>query len=339
METHELFRAIANRRFGKNTCFLCGKRLSAKNRTDEHVFPKWLQNRFGLWNRKVILLNSSEIAYRHLTIPCCSICNKEHLGLIEKRISKATKDGYEAVLQMDKFNLFVWLGKIFYGLLYKELFLLHDRKNKSKVTITNKELLKIYQMHHYFLQCARVPMFFGEFFPTSIGVFPTQECSNPRLNWGFRDDLNKLFISCRIGKVGIIATLQDGGALNHMFDLMNEIKQINLHPLQFNEIVAQCLYKASLFNRTPKYLVSETPQLIQVFQTPLQGLSSKSIYDEWNNRNYAIYLSNVTGIPLDKIFAPPNKVMTWLFDKNNKMREIDFEEFQKRLGFVYGFLT
>ena len=63
------------RRFGRSTCFLCSAPLRAKNRSDEHVFPKWLLQRFNLWDLKLSLLNGTDISYKQLTIPCCKTCN------------------------------------------------------------------------------------------------------------------------------------------------------------------------------------------------------------------------------------------------------------------------
>src|SRR6185437_5829167 len=75
-----LFQAVAKRRFGLSTCFLCGRRLGIRNRSDEHVIPRWVQDRFGLWNERLNLLNGSSIPYRQLTVPCCRTCNNVHLS-------------------------------------------------------------------------------------------------------------------------------------------------------------------------------------------------------------------------------------------------------------------
>jgi len=35
----------------------------------EHVFAKWLQQDFNLWNQRMFLRNGTSIRYRQLTIP------------------------------------------------------------------------------------------------------------------------------------------------------------------------------------------------------------------------------------------------------------------------------
>ncbi len=57
------------RPFGPATCFLCARRLTKATRTDEDVFPVWLQNRFGLADKPITLLNRTTLAYKKLKIP------------------------------------------------------------------------------------------------------------------------------------------------------------------------------------------------------------------------------------------------------------------------------
>jgi len=65
-------------------------------------------------------------------------CNTLHLRPIEDRVNAAILKGYKGVANLDPVTLFLWLGKIFYGLLYKELFLVRDRKSGRSAPIVNK---------------------------------------------------------------------------------------------------------------------------------------------------------------------------------------------------------
>src|SRR5262245_21851225 len=138
----DFFEAVLKRKFGFSTCFLCGCRLGRKNRANEHVIPKWVQKKYKLANQQLHLLNGTTIPYRQLTIPCCFTCNNKHLEPLEKRMSRAVAAGASAVRTLDHHDLFLWLGKMFYGLLYRELFLPWDRAGKTRGKITNKQLLK-----------------------------------------------------------------------------------------------------------------------------------------------------------------------------------------------------
>jgi len=323
---HALFHAVRLRRFGRSTCFLCGRRFGSKTRSDEHVIPKWAQQSYDLWNERLTLLNGTTIPYRHLTIPCCADCNNHHLQPIERAMSKAVAKGPEAVRELDRRVVFLWLGKIFYGLLYKELFLLADRASGHQTPITTPDLLRQYQMHHYFLQSVRVPMEFVDFLPASIFIFETQVPQEPKYQWDFRDSFLNLFISCRMGSVGIISVLQDGGVQQGLAEAFDDFKQFALHPVQFIELAAQVRYKALLFNRTPKYVMVDADP-IQVIQLPLQGLSNKPLFDEWDQEQYARVLSVFIGVPLERIFAPPDKVMTWLRNNDGSIKKLDPRKF------------
>ena len=139
-----IFNIIKDHGFSNDLCFLCGEKLTDQNRSNEHVFPKWLQNEFSLWDEKIVLLNGTDIPYRDLTIPCCAPCNSGPLSEIESKMKHAYSEGHESLINLDERDLFLWLGKIFFGLIYKELFLLADRKNAALGSIFRKEDMEMY---------------------------------------------------------------------------------------------------------------------------------------------------------------------------------------------------
>lgn len=319
------FDAVLKRQFGPSTCFLCGCRLGRRNRADEHVVPKWVQKRYKLTDQQLHLLNGTTMPYRQLTIPCCFACNNNHLQPLERRISRAVFAGPSAVRALDHHDLFLWLGKIFYGLLYRQLFLPWDRSGKTRGKITNKAILKRYEMHHLFLQSARMPVRFVDFSPASILVVHTQEPNDARLAWDFRDELNTMCIACRMGSVGLIAVLQDGGAQQPIFPLLR-LRRRHLHPLQFREVMAQVMYRAMLLNRTPKYLIADgSPST--VIQMPLGGFSTKPLYNDWDHNHYAQVLSQITRVPLTDLFRPPDQVMTWLLHPDGKAKSLPLKRY------------
>src|SRR5690242_11096441 len=110
-----LFKPDERPRFGSDVCFLCGATLDVKRDSDEHVIPKWIQERYQLWDQKLHLLNVTTIPYRQLKIPCCSVCNSERLSRIEAQVQRACDAGREAVQSLSPLTLFLWAGKILYG--------------------------------------------------------------------------------------------------------------------------------------------------------------------------------------------------------------------------------
>lgn len=129
-----------------------------------------------------------------------------------------------------------------------------------------------------------------------------------------------------MGEIGLIASLQDGEATKQLESLLEYDKSIELHPLQFREITAKILYKTILMNRTPSYMMALDNGILETFMMPLQGLSSKPIFDEWDNDFYAKLLSEITKVPLKICNPEKGKCWTWLIDINNKPIFIDINK-------------
>ncbi len=85
--------------------------------SDEHVFPKWLQNRFLLWNQKLVLPNGTNLPYRMVTVPTSKLANND-FGKIENNISRGV---------YNKDELYLWAYKLHIGMLSKHVDLKYDR--------------------------------------------------------------------------------------------------------------------------------------------------------------------------------------------------------------------
>ncbi|MEZ0487300.1 hypothetical protein [Fibrella aquatica] len=313
-----IFKIIEEHTFTPDKCFLCGCLLTDETKTEEHVIPKWLQNRFNLWDQKIFLLNGTLLPYRQITIPCCFNCNNIHLKPFEDKVHEAFKIGYEAFRELDKNILFLWLGKIYFGIIYRELFLRIDRSNPEKGTITSTGYLKSFYSHFLFLQGIRKKHSFQNFFPASIFLFKTQKPKRIEEQWDFIDNQQSLFISIRMGEIGIIAILQDCGATKQLEGLLDHHRDIELHPLQFREITAKILYKSFLINRTPKFTNIQTDDRIETYSMPLQGFNNTPVFEDWDNDIYSMLLSKYLELPLEICQPEKGKVFTWLMDKNGE---------------------
>lgn len=310
--------------FSNERCFLCGKKLNIK--TNEHVFPKWLLDEFDLWDQKITLLNRTKITYRQLRIPCCKKCNNVYLSKIEKRVKKKYFEGFESFLKTKELLIYQWVGKIFYGLLFRELSLLIDQSTPEKGNITSSEILEKFKTLHGFLQSIRTAFKFENFKPWSIFILNLQ-IDNKLSKFDYHDSLFLLTFSIRMGNIGIIACLGDNGAQKDIFqNYWKKIQKIKLHPIQFDELYAKVTYKSSLMNRTPKYITimpENEDGLTSVIASPLQGLSSKPIYDEWEQKEYAKYLASLLGIyklSFNDIYKEPNLVMSFINDEKDRIK-------------------
>ena len=315
--------------FTKDKCFLCGTDL-INDSSDEHVFPKWLQKEFDLWNQKITLLNQTTIPYKSLTIPCCEKCNNVYLSAIEKKVSIAYKGGIEAFKKLDEYTIFLWVSKIFYGILFKELFLPLDRQQPFKDTILSSELLEKYRMAHLFLQGIRLPMEFKDSNPWSLFVFESQKYTNKSYNFDYKDCIQGLTFGIRMGEISIIAVLQDNSSQSEILkDTIENLQQLKLHPIQFGEIFAKTKYKQLTLNRTPKYLITQTQgtENITVMSLSLGGIFPENIYDDWNEEFYSHILAFCTGISQEKLYVKEAKqTLTYLYNEDNNLQYIPIEE-------------
>jgi hypothetical protein len=286
---YDPFKAMS---FTNGRCFLCGHKLRSK-KTVEHVFPKWLQNKYKLQNQELYLLNETGIPYRQLTIPCCSLCNSKYLSKVEDTIKQYSEKGYTEFVKLDRLVIYQWIAKIYYGLLFKELSLPYDRTNLKEGNILDSEFLGQLKVLHIFLQSIRIPFNFTGFHPWSIFIVETHSYGDER-DFDYHDEIFTLTFSIRMGDIGVIACLEDNGAQESLFsNYFNKFKGIKLLDIQFDELVAKVCYQQHLLNRVPKYMMMrpEKEDGVTVAAMPLQGFSIKPIYDNWVQRDYAAYLA------------------------------------------------
>jgi hypothetical protein len=224
-------------------CFLCGAKLG-KRRSDEDVFPKWLLRRYSAWDKKLTLLNDTEIPYRRLKIPCCRNCNNRHLSRIEGRIAEGMRNGYEGVTRLPRLLLYLWMAKIFYGIHVREIQL--PSNHAGQEGFLQAEHFRHLQTIHMLLQASRgraIP----QIFPASIFVLRLQPFPPEYETFEYIDNLRARTVAFRLGDVGIISCLSDWGAVEAInLDAFDTAKSLALHPVQFMELAAWAFYYASL---------------------------------------------------------------------------------------------
>lgn len=286
-----IFDKIEKRKFDNSCCFLCGEDLHKENKSDEHVFPKWILKKFDLWDANLFMTNGTKIKYRLLTIPCCKKCNNEYLSVLEKKIQTAANIGFEEFNKLDKHDVYLWIGKIYFGLIYKNLFLDYDIKDRAKGRIFDEEFVKSYKTHWLFLQGVRGVHSFKGFFPASIYIVKTIKYSINKLQWDYMDNLNSMYISLRMGDISIFACLQDGEAVKNSNNV-----EINkpFTGLDFRNFSCRMMYHLSLLNRTPLFMISsKDSNIIETRMMPLQGFSSKPIFDKWDDNQLQLVFNDV----------------------------------------------
>jgi hypothetical protein len=308
------------RRFGRSTCFLCGSPLRTKNRGDEHVFPKWLLQRFNLWNLKLSLVNGTDIPYKQLTIPCCKTCNNEHLSKIESEVKSAAITGVKGFTKLHPIVTYLWLAKIYYGLLYREHLLCSDRATKSKPIIP-RESLEILGLHHLYLQAVRRTTEFPLGMPGSVFVFGTLQPDKAEAQFDFLNLHPYLCLGIRIGSVGLVCVFQDSSIIKAFHDSLRApyYRRNRLHPVQFREVAAQIFYKAHLLRTPVAFDVLENPQKIQI----VSRHSSDIEFDDWDMEEYCRLLAHFRNQDIREFYAGSSGYASTLKDANGRFPKLD----------------
>jgi hypothetical protein len=285
-------------------CFLCGVTLDDENRTDEHVFPQWLLGDFALHNERLGLFNGTSIPYRSLKIPCCRDCNTVWLRRIEDVVSAAVRAGPESVMALDTTTLAVWMAKIFYGLLFKDLSLASDRLHPTGDRLLDNAMLMDFAELHHVLQIARERVELTGQTPATIFVFRTLDSADPRRRFDYRDVFGPPFLAIRMGRVGVVACLLDWGAVGDLqLEHLEIARGLELHPTQFMQVAALSAHWRRRLNRIPKHIaISGRGSADQLITLPLAGLSSKPIFDEFDVEDYARLLAVFTGFDLERVW-------------------------------------
>ena len=322
-----MHQSYGRQEFDEHACFLCGEHMDGDN-SAEHVFPKWLLNRYDLWNQKIDLLNGSLMPYRQLTIPCCAQCNNEHLSRIENQINASVEGGYEKAIKIPERSWYLWAGKIFYGILRKEIALLLNRSNPNDGTIVTEEILESFSNLHLFMQGIRERHQFTGNTPYSVLICNLHDFGGL---YDFRDNLFLFTLAIRMGDIGVIVSFEDGGLIRETY--ARYVKQVGsrkLHPIQFYELYAKVSYQVKLRQRPLSYLTQSHVDGDYVASTEVVGSSTQ--LDNWDQREFSevlsFHVSSWLSGDSQVEFAPPDRVSTWMTDSNGELLLLSREEWE-----------
>jgi len=301
--------------FSNSTCFLTGQKLTSEEEKIQ-VFPQWLMSRYNLEDQPFKLLDESMATYKDLKIPCTAEVNEQYLEPLEAEIAAAFEIGYEAVQQLDEVKLFQWAGKLLYGIIFNEIQsgikLQHSQGEEFNMS---QAIIHKFSNLHLMLQSINQPISFEDFNPFSLFLF---KVDNNEQEFGYRDEINTMTFALRIKDFGMVICLQDNGAnRNYHREVLEKIGGNTLHPIQFEEFSGKVFYSAYLFNRLPEYNVLPVGDEIFIEAMPLRGMSSKPLFDFWNNKTYGQVLESFWknwGFLLLEIIKNPEEPMSFLFD-------------------------
>lgn len=321
-----LFDGVAKHCFAEDICFLCGTNVVPGSDTVEHVFPKWVQGRFNLWNHRVTLLNHTLIKYKDLVIPCCPQCNNVHLSRVEQEVSANVLLGPEAVRSMDRVVLMQWLLKIFFGLLYREVFLPVQRASPGAGTIVTEDDMEQFQMLHYALQSVRIPFKFSSFdadVPASIFIFEIK--GSDESVFDYKDDVMHRCMCIRLGRVGILVAFDMGAQAVEGAEFFPQYGKHALHPLQFDELAANLFAKARVFQVNPAVMFVESEDSVSFNVMPFTSSPYAEVFGDMTPDDVGEYLWRFARIPRDAVLPEPGRRITFLKTDEGDFRDIPID--------------
>jgi hypothetical protein len=301
--------------FNNRTCFLSGQPLSSEEEKIQ-VFPAWLMNRHKLADQPFKMLDESISTYKDLKVPCSAYVNEQCIEPLEAEIAEAMDRGFEGAKALQQIKLFQWAGKLLYGIVFNEIQAgIKQQHAQGQEFNISQSLIHKFSNLHLMLQSIYLPVAFEDFTPFSLFLF---RVDNEQDEFLYKDEINTLTFSLRMKDFGLIICLQDNRAnRNYHREILEKIEGKTLHPIQFEEFNARVFYSAYLFNRLPEYNVLPVGEETYIEAMPLRGMSSKPLFDLWQNKTYGQVLENFWkkwGFLLLEIIKDPENPMSFLFE-------------------------
>ena len=310
-------------RFGPATCFLSGQPVGTADTVP--VFADWLQARYHLAERPIQLLDQREVAFRDLHLPV-SPAVRPRLDALEAQVAAAAAQGPEVLRALGDDTLFLWMGKMFYGIFITELLNEFEPLIKPKYPLAeNAALVRRFQAFFQLLQGLRVPTEYADFVPGSVFVLEA-EPGEDVVPFEYDDDLNTLVFSIKLSRAVLVACLVDIGLVGQAMHKVYADAQRPLHPVQIAEFKARVYYAAHLLHVVPD-LYPRTPRpgdTKMVFDALIDDVTG-AIFNPWENPAYSQTLAEMWQrwhISLAEVVRNPAQPLSLLYHEDGSPRHL-----------------
>lgn len=286
-----IYQPFKNFDFKYRNCFLSGDTFKSPVQ-EITILPPWLLKVAGFsGDEQIKLLDESVRSYNTLKVPCNAEMLNNFVQPLEDNIATAFGKGYEGVSGLDEADLFKWIGKFIYSLIYIEMNAAVRLQQLSADGLNMSQgLMHKFGNLHTMIQSIYLDVVFEDFTPWSIIVVPLEDQDTA---FSFRDEINTLTFSLKLKDFGIIACLQDNGTnKRYHAELLSQIAGKRLSAQQFEELCARFFYSAYLFNRLPEYTIMPVEGSIYIDAMPLKGTTNKPLFDQWQHKTYAQVLQD-----------------------------------------------
>lgn len=330
MSDLRLYDPFEQMQFTRTNCFLCGTVVSEMQHIP--VFGSWLQQRYGLEEKELLLLDKSITTYSGLTMPCCDTCRTQHVEPLEQDAAQAAEQGLAGWQQLEPVRLYQWLAKMFYGILVTELITEQDPLIRPQYAVSeNPKMLLKMQSFYQVLQSLRVPIVFDDFLPGSLFLVPVSPLEDD-LPFEYQDDLTTMMFSIKLNDVALVACLLDNEIIKKAFRrIWADIEGKPLHPVQLAEFKARVFYAAYLLNVIPEYFARPVKpgDTYLVYDTLIDDVTNV-IFNPFEVSAYAHMLEEMLKkweIRSARILENPQQPLSFIYDGQNQFRPMErFEQ-------------
>lgn len=325
MPTLELYDPFEKMQFDDQHCFLCGTTITAEHRTP--VFGTWLQEKYNLQDKEILMLDKSVTTFSQLTIPCCDNCQVQHIIPLEQEVKQASQDGTAGLNQLDQKRLFQWIGKMYYGTLITELIKEADPLIMPEHAVSeNPQMQGKFRAFFRVLQSLRVPMVFSDFLPCSLFILDVNPPED-ELPFEYQDELSTMAFSIKMGDAVIVCTLLDNGIIKRALGKLYKLVQNELlHPVQVAEFKARVFYAAYIFNVVPDYFERPLkPGDEQIVLDSLIDDVTNEVFNPWEVVAYTHMLEEMLkpwGIREQEILQDPKQPLSFITDETGQFKAI-----------------
>jgi hypothetical protein len=257
-----------------NACFVCGVFPDAAKFNGEHIVPRWVLRRFGLFDKEITLPSGERRKYGGYKVPCCVECNSLLGREIETPVSALLDGDASAVLpRLDgqgRSLLFKWLVLLFLKIHLKDNSVPIHRDHRKGVGVIG-DVYDWPDLHHLHA-VARSPYTRASLFHSVIGSLQVFEIVDGVVgeDYDYVDFTFSQTIALRLGSIGIVCVLNDSGAAEIAWSGKLSIIDGPISTLQLREIAARFAVANSDLISRPTFgtLVSEGKHSLIYAQTP-----------------------------------------------------------------------
>lgn len=242
-------------------CLICGALPSSKPFSEEHVLPKWILKRYGLFDSRINLPNLTDFRYDQYTISICADCNERMGEVLEQPMREVIASGPNSMQRHMGTHgpalPFVWMALIFLKTHLKDReFRQHLDKRKGDRLISDTYDWSVLRLAHciaraWFVDTTISPRAFG-----SMLVLPALPQKKP---FDFADLYEAQALMLRLDDVIVYCVINDScGAIQGYRPIAERITG-PLSWVQAREVLAELAFMNLSMKARPKHRTSISP--------------------------------------------------------------------------------